>query len=209
VKDQAPQAVARVCDVSRETLDRMQVHHALLCRWNPRINLVSPSSLHDAWLRHFADSAQLWPLAPHRAGCWLDLGSGAGFPGLVIAAIASEQAPSLRVVLIESDQRKAAFLLNVIREAELPAEVHATRIEALARQRADILSARALAPLVELLAHAKKHLRPGGIGLFPKGETVHKELEDAALQWRFEHRLHPSQTDPKAAIVEIGVIERA
>lgn len=201
--------LARICDVSRETRARLDTHRTLLERWNPRINLVSKASLVDVWTRHFADSAQLWAHAPAGIGCWLDLGSGAGFPGLVIAAIAAEQAPSLRVLLVEADQRKAAFLTEVIRATGVNATVLARRIEDLPPQSADVISARALAPLPELLAHAEKHLRPGGICLFPKGETVHKELADAASRWRFEHRLHPSRTDARAALVEIGAIERA
>jgi 16S rRNA (guanine527-N7)-methyltransferase len=201
--------VARVCDVSRETRARMETHLALLERWNPRINLVSKASLGAAWSRHFADSAQLWPHAPADAERWLDLGSGAGFPGLVIAAIATERAPALRVVLVEADQRKAAFLAEVIRATGVNAAVLARRIEDVPPQAADVISARALAPLPDLLAHAEKHLARGGICLFPKGEAVHKELADAASRWRFEHRLHPSQTDARAALVEIGAIERA
>jgi 16S rRNA (guanine527-N7)-methyltransferase len=202
-------ALARACDVSRETRARLETHRALLERWNPRINLVSKASLADAWSRHFADSAQLWPHAPAGIGRWLDLGSGAGFPGLVIAAIAAEQAPTLQLVLVEADQRKAAFLNEVIRATGVNATVLARRIEDIGPQAADVISARALAPLPDLLAHAEKHLAEGGICLFPKGETVHKELADAASRWRFEHRLHPSQTDARAALVEIGAIERA
>lgn len=196
-------------DVSRETLQCLDLHHQLLAKWNQRINLVSRASLPDAWHRHFVDSAQLWRHRPPTARRWLDLGSGAGFPGLVIAAIAADEAPDLHVTLVESDQRKAAFLHTVIAAAGLPATVIAARIEALAPQDADVLSARALAPLETLLGHAEKHRRSSGICLFPKGESVHNEVAEARRNWRFEPVIHPSRTDPRAAIVEIGALHRA
>lgn len=195
-------------DVSRETLARLEAHLALLAKWNPRINLVSKASLADPWTRHIADSAQLWRLRPREPRLWLDLGSGAGFPGLVIAALALEATPGLEVRLVESDQRKAAFLREVIRTAGLPATVLDRRVEALPPQAADVVSARALAPLADLLAMVEKHRRPGGIGLFPKGETVHKEIADARAHWRFDHNIHASLTEQKAAVVEIGAIDR-
>jgi 16S rRNA (guanine527-N7)-methyltransferase len=188
---------------------RLELHLDLLQRWNPRINLVSRGSLANAWSRHFADSAQLWPLRPAGIGTWLDLGSGAGFPGLVIAALAMELAPGMRVALVESDARKAVFLQTVARESGLPVTVHGIRSEHLSPQHVDVVSARALGSLEELLAHAEIHRRPEGICLFPKGETVHKELAEAAARWHFTHRMHPSRTDPRAAIVEIGAFRRA
>lgn len=201
--------VASIVDVSRETLERLEIHHRLLAQWNRRINLVSPASLDAAPVRHFADSAQLWRYRPPAARSWLDLGAGAGFPGLVIAAIAAGEAPDLRVCLVESDQRKAAFLRAVIGAAGLPAAVSDTRIEALPAQSADVVSARALAPLSSLLGYAEKHRLASGICLFPKGEAVHKELADARRSWRFDAVLHPSVTDQTGAIVEIGAFDRA
>lgn len=189
-------------------MQRFEIHFDLLRRWNPRINLVSRASIADAWARHFADSAQLWAHRPRNASRWLDLGSGAGFPGLVIAAIAADAAPDLHVELVESDQRKAEFLGTVARAAGLSVTVAARRIEDLSPAGADVVSARALAPLSILLAAVEKHRRPGGIGLFPKGAAVHNELAEAKAHWRFEHKLHPSLTEAKAAIVEIGAIDR-
>jgi 16S rRNA (guanine527-N7)-methyltransferase len=202
------EAFRREFDVSRETLARIETHVALLRKWNPRINLVSPSTLPEVWTRHVADSAQLWPRRPSDAQLWLDLGSGAGFPGLVVAALAAEQAPRMTVRLVESDHRKAAFLAAAIREADLPAEVLTDRWERLPPQAADVISARALAPLVELMKAVDKHRRPGGIGLFPKGETVHKEIAEASVRWRFDYKLTSSRTEPRAAILEIGACER-
>ncbi|MFT3974851.1 MAG: 16S rRNA (guanine(527)-N(7))-methyltransferase RsmG [Amaricoccus sp.] len=194
-------------DVSRETMERLDVYVALLQKWSPTINLVSRESLGDVWHRHIADSAQLWRLRPANASHWLDLGSGAGFPGLVAAALAADS-PSVTFRLVESDERKSAFLHTVIREASLPAEIVTTRIERLPAQSADVVSARALAPLSALLGMVQKHRRPGGIGLFPKGRAVHKEIEEARTLWRFDPRVYPSLTDPTAGIVEIGVLDR-
>jgi 16S rRNA (guanine527-N7)-methyltransferase len=195
-------------DVSRETMARCQAHLDLLTRWNRRINLVSRDSLAVAWDRHFADSAQLWRLRPPGARSWLDLGAGAGFPGLVIAAFAADEAPAMHVRLVESDQRKAAFLREAARALGVAVSVEAVRVEDLPPQGADVVSARALAPLTALLGMVEKHRRPGGIGLFPKGATVHKELADASLRWRFDHNIHASRTDEMAAVVEIGAIHR-
>jgi 16S rRNA (guanine527-N7)-methyltransferase len=204
----AAEAFRGAFDVSRETLAKLEIHLALLAKWNRRINLVAPSTLVDPWTRHVADSAQLWSLRPSNARLWLDLGAGAGFPGLVVAALAAEQAPALAVRLVESDERKVAFLGAVIREAGLRAEVVTDRWERLPPQAADVVSARALAPLGELLKAVDKHRRRGGIGLFPKGETVHKEIAEASVRWRFDHKLTPSRTEPRAAILEIGACER-
>jgi 16S rRNA (guanine527-N7)-methyltransferase len=127
----------------------------------------------------------------------------------VIAAIAAEKSPATRVTLVESDQRKAAFLRSVATESNLDVGISVDRIESLSEQEADVVSARALAPLPRLLEMAEKHLKPGGICLFPKGETVQSELAEAERLWRIKPRIHPSLTDPRAAIVEIGAIDRA
>lgn len=201
------EAFRQTFNVSRETMQRLEEHLALLEQWNAKINLVSRDSLANAWERHFADSAQLWRLRPAGARRWLDLGSGAGFPGLVIAALAAD-VPGTEVHLVESDQRKAAFLGTVIRATGASATVHSERIEALPPMQADVVSARALAPLDRLLAMMERHRRPGGIGLFLKGASVHKEMAEAAVHWQFDHAIHRSLTDPRAAIVEIGATRR-
>jgi 16S rRNA (guanine527-N7)-methyltransferase len=193
-------------DVSRETINRLTALHDITLRWNERINLVSRNSAGALWERHIADSAQLWALRPLAARTWADLGSGAGFPGLVIAAMADPGA--MQVTLIESDSRKAVFLAEASRAMGLSVRVKDQRIEALEPLGADVLSARALAPLDQLLGYTEKHRSPTGMGLFPKGGTVHKEIETAARTWRFERRLHDSITQPGAAIVEIGAVSR-
>jgi 16S rRNA (guanine527-N7)-methyltransferase len=204
-----PPAAALGVDVSRETSERLAALRDLVLKWNRRINLVAHGSEADLWVRHIVDSAQLWPLRQPAARTWVDLGSGAGFPGLVVAALAATDAPDLRMTLVESDGRKAAFLGEAARVLGLVVTVRAERIEALPPLRADVVSARALAPLSRLLGHLAKHRAPDGIGLFPKGETVHKEIEDAAARWRFQHRIHRSVTSSGAAIVEVGAVSSA
>jgi len=194
--------------VSRETSDLLDAYAALLRKWNPAINLVSKSSLADLRTRHFADSAQLLALCPPTARHWADLGSGGGFPGLVIAIMAAESMPDLSVTLVESDGRKAAFLSAVVRETGIRAEVVAERIESLAPLAADVLSARALAPLPQLLGFAEQHLAPGGRALFPKGATHQAEVAESLADWRFDLREHPSKTDPLAVILEIEGVSR-
>ncbi|MBL3559213.1 16S rRNA (guanine(527)-N(7))-methyltransferase RsmG [Rhodovulum sulfidophilum] len=196
-------------DVSRETSERLARYAALLRKWNPAINLVSRATLDELETRHFADSAQLFDLAPAEARHWVDLGSGGGFPGLVIAIISEEYAPDLQVTLIESDQRKATFLRTVIRELGLKrVEVIDARIEAADPQEADVLSARALAPLDRLLGFAERHLAPGGISLFPKGARYADEVNRALASWRFEVQNHLSKTDPQAVVLKLGGIAR-
>jgi 16S rRNA (guanine527-N7)-methyltransferase len=207
MSDDAKAFAARF-DVSRETLDRLTAYHSLLEKWNARINLVSRGTLDEAWVRHFHDSAQLLHLSPPGARLWVDLGSGAGFPGLVIAILAAERRPDLSVRLIESDQRKAAFLRSVIRETGVTADVVAERIESATDSGADVLSARALAPLGALVEMALRHLAPSGIALFPKGARYRQELAEALESFTFDCEEYPSETDAEAVILKIGGIER-
>lgn len=194
-------------NVSRETSGRLARFAGLLEKWNPRINLVSRNSLADLWTRHIVDSVQVFRcVAP--AGHWVDLGSGGGFPGLIVAILAAEEAPDLRVTLIESDQRKAAFLRAAAREAGADCAVLSKRIEAVAPQQADILSARALADLDGLLGFAERHLNPTGVALFPKGVTWQKEVEAARQSWKFRAQPITSITDPAAVILKIEGVSR-
>ncbi len=190
-------------NVSRETLDRLDRYAALLEKWNPAINLVSRTTLPDLWTRHFLDSAQLFSLLPAGATHWADLGSGGGFPGLIIAILAAEAAPALKITLVESDARKSVFLSTTARALGLPTIVETARIEALAPLAADVLSARALGPLPQLLSHAARHLTPDGMALFPKGAAHAQELAEARLAWTFTAENIPSKTDPDAVILSI------
>lgn len=207
--DRGRAAVLAALDVSRETIERLDTYVALLAKWNPAINLVARSTLPELWTRHILDSAQLLELAPERARHWADLGSGGGFPGLVIAILAAEKRPELRVTLVESDLRKAAFLNTVVREVGLSTVICAERIESLPPLKADVLSGRALAPLTDLLAHAERHLAEGGLALFPKGAAHKAEIAEALERWRFSVQKHPSRTDPEAVLLSIGDIARA
>ena len=194
-------------DVSRETEARLTAFVDLVARWTPKINLISRGSLPDIWMRHVIDSVQVFTLAGP-GDLWADIGSGGGFPGIVAAICAREVRPGTRFVLIESDQRKAAFLRTAIRELDLNAEVIAKRIADAPPQHADILSARALADLSTLLEHAERHLAPGGTALFPKGESWQKELAAARQAWQFEARAITSLTNPDSVILCIKGISR-
>ncbi len=188
--------------VSRETLARLARHLKLLGRWQKRINLVGTATLADPWRRHVLDSAQLAPLVP--AGARLaDLGSGAGFPGLVLAIMRGGP-----VDLIESDARKAAFLTEAVRATGAPAAVHNARAETLTLK-ADIVAARACAPLDRLLGLALPLLAPGGVCLFLKGARVEEEIEAARARWRIAVRRHPSLSAPEGVVLELGDLAHA
>ena len=204
----ATDAFTKHVNVSRETLLRLQKYEGLLRRWNPKINLVSPNTLDHAWTRHFLDSAQLLSLAPQRARVWMDLGSGGGFPGAVVAIMAAEAMPEMNVTLVEADQRKAAFLRAVSRETGVGFTVIPRRIEDVPPMNADVVSARALAPLRRLLAYAEPQLSSGGVALFPKGENVQSELDEALEAWTFDCEIHRSKAGTNSAILKIGEIER-
>ncbi|GGE28780.1 hypothetical protein GCM10007276_02410 [Agaricicola taiwanensis] len=192
--------------VSRETWDRIDLFVELLLKWQKTINLVAPSSLPHIWVRHVADSLQL---LNHAGGGvrWVDLGSGGGFPGVVIA-IALAGTADAHVDLIESDSRKCAFMREAIRATDAPARVHCGRIESVLSSwtcPADIVSSRALAPLPRLLDYAFPLLKKGACGLFLKGQDVEAELTEASKSWNIQATLKPSLTEPRARIV---VVER-
>ncbi|GBD49271.1 16S rRNA (guanine(527)-N(7))-methyltransferase RsmG [Methylopila sp. Yamaguchi] len=190
-------------DVSRETWARLGQLVSMLDRWQGTMNLVAPTTLAEAWTRHVADSAQLVALAPKDARLWVDLGSGAGFPGLVAAALLAGKA---HVHLVESNLKKAAFLRETARAMGVSVTVHAVRAEAVLGSvvsRADVVSARALAPLSDLLTLAAPLLKSGAIGLFPKGEKAELELTQASESWKVKASFHPSRTDPAARIVRV------
>lgn len=194
-------------DVSRETSDRLSALEGLLRKWNPVVNLVSKESLKDARTRHIADSQQLYTLAPRDFRRWVDLGSGGGFPGLVVAILAAEHNPDAEVILVESDQRKAAFLQQAARALGVKATIFAERIEALSPQKADVLSARALAALPILCRFAERHLEPGGVAIFPKGANHQAEIAEAQQSHDFGVLVLPSVTDKNAAILVLKNIK--
>ena len=159
--------------------------------------------------RHILDSAQIFDLCPARSGAWVDLGSGAGFPGLVVAILAADEAPELEVHLVESDARKAAFLAAAARACSIAPTIHTARAESLPAFGADVVSARALAPLPVLLELASRHLSPQGKAIFPKGARAGEELAAALATWRFAYDKHPSLTDPDSVILVIKDIAHA
>ncbi len=198
-------------NVSRETMERLERYAALLEKWNRAINLVARGSLTDPWRRHMLDSAQLWPLLPPFQGRprrILDLGSGAGFPGLVLAILGTAEG-GVQLHLVEADKKKAAFLREAARIAEAPVTLHVQRIESLAPFPVDAVTARACAPLPRLLDYAAPFLRlrqtaaPPAVGLFLKGRDVDRELTEAQKKWKIEAKLFPSRTDPAAKILQI------
>jgi 16S rRNA (guanine527-N7)-methyltransferase len=192
--------------VPRETIHRLTRYADLLAHWQKSTNLVAASTLPGLWSRHFADSAQLLTLAQNPR-LWLDLGSGAGFPGLIIAILEAGR-PDFRMHLVESNRKKCAFLAEVARETEAPVDIHAMRIEDLAqsdhRLEPDVVSARALAPLPRLFELSAPFFAPRTRGLFLKGEEAESEIRAGREQWEFTPRLHPSLTSAKSHIIEVA-----
>lgn len=193
-------------NVSRETQEKLTAYEDLVKKWNPKVNLVSKGSLNDLRERHILDSFQVYDLAKSK-GHWVDLGSGGGFPGLVVA-ILNDQERMYKVTLVESDQRKCAFLRTVIRELGVAAEVRNERIELLNPLEADILSARALADLPSLLEYSKRHLKPTGTAIFPKGASWRTEVAEAQDHWSYHCEAITSETNPNAAVLLIKDIVR-
>jgi 16S rRNA (guanine527-N7)-methyltransferase len=189
-------------DVSRETGDRLETLVDTLERWQKAINLVGRNTLGDVWHRHVLDSAQLKPLIPEGVKTLTDLGSGAGFPGLVLAALC----PDLEVTLVESDARKSAFLGEAARRMglEKPPKILVGRIESVPAAPSDIVTARALAPLGQLLTWADRHRTDTAICLFHKGKGWQVEVTEAMKEWDFSPQTFTSVTDLDAVILRIG-----
>jgi len=194
-------------NVSRETWEAFECYQALLEKWNPRINLVSKSAMADIGVRHMLDSAQIYPFG-RGVGRWVDLGSGGGFPGLVVAIMAKQDTPSRQFTLVESDIRKCAFLRTVAHELGLNVEVISERAESLPKLDAEVLSARALADLTVLFGLCEIHLAPTGRAIFLKGQSWEKEVAAARSQWSFDVDAHKSKTNPNAAVLVFKDIAR-
>lgn len=193
--------------VSRETFQLLQEYSELVLKWSSSINLISKRDQRHIWDRHIHDSLQVAD-AGYACDHWVDIGSGGGFPGLVVAIAKRDVWPNTRFTLIESDQRKCVFLRTVIRELKLNATVLSQRIEQAPQQSADILSARALADLPTLLAFADRHLSAGGLALFQKGANWEKEVINARKAWRFTYKPITSKVDPEAVILKIEGVSR-
>jgi 16S rRNA (guanine527-N7)-methyltransferase len=195
-----PAEFQAVSNVSRETLARLKLFVSLLGDWNARMNLVSAKSLSDVWKRHVWDSAQLFPLLPSDAKSLVDLGSGAGFPGLVLAILLGENA---RVVLYESIAKKCRFLEEAAHRTGAPVEVRNGRIEEAKREPFDVVTARACAPLDQLLSYAMPFQAKSTRCLFLKGQSVGDELTDAHKSWAMTVDQHPSRSDSSGVILDI------
>jgi 16S rRNA (guanine527-N7)-methyltransferase len=212
--DGSAEHFARRFDVSRESRARLEAFVELLLKWQKRINLIGPATVDDVWQRHIADAAQLTALIRPHVQKAVDLGSGGGIPGLVIAILLMEHRSNHRpatVHLVESTGKKAAFLRQAVQLTGAPALVHDCRIESLAQagrlENVDLVTARALAPLPKLIELAAPWLQSGAYGLFHKGQDVDSELTESAKSWRITYTKHPSVVDPSGCILEVKEIE--
>lgn len=196
------------CGIDPAARAALQVYADLVTRWTQRINLVSRSTVDTLWSRHIADSAQLYPLVPPGARRFADLGSGGGFPGIVLAILARQHRPDARFTLVESDQRKATFLREAVRVTGVAAEILCDRAEHVAPLAADVVSARALSALPELLGLVHRHLAPDGVALLPKGAGSQAEVDAARLAWAFDVEEFPSQTSPDARLLRLQHLSR-
>ena len=191
-------------DVSRETIDNLNTYVDILKKWNTTINLVSKESIKDVWNRHILDSTQLFKFVSHDVEKWLDIGSGAGFPGLVVAILAKGRFPSLQMTLIDSDKRKCVFLNQVVRELNLNVKIVSKRVEDCPSQDADVISARAFTQLENLLSHFTFHSRFKCKGLFLKGKRIKDEMESVKNIDMFQIKLSASEVDKTGYIIEVG-----
>ncbi len=189
--------------VSRETDERLKLFAELVTKWNPAINLVSKDSVDRLFQRHIMDSLQLLSVAPEACNHWVDLGSGGGFPGIVVAIAGRETGYPERITLVESDKRKAVFLREAARELRLNVKVLNERIDSIPCLQADVLSARALARLTKLCEFAYLHMRRSGLAIFPKGANREAEIAEARESWSFLLDTTPSETSPDAAILTL------
>lgn len=194
--------------VPREAIESLRGYADLITFWNKRINLLSRQEASSLWPRHIVDSAQLARIACPLARTWLDLGSGAGFPGLVCAAIARAEHRATSFTLVEADGRKAAFLREAARRMDLDVAVRHSRIEQLPLSAQDVISARALAPLARLLDYAAPFCHQQTTLLFPKGRRAISELTLARQAWHIRVVRVPSRTDPEATILKLSEVSR-
>lgn len=204
-----PEQFAAATNVSREALERLAAMDRVLTEWSEKHNLIARSTLPDRWERHYLDSAQLAALMPAKPSSLADLGSGAGFPGLVLAALLAEAGTA--VTLIESTGKKAAFLSEAARAMDLSnVTVIPERIEGVKLSpKPEIVTARALAPLPKLLAYAHEIGGETAKYFFPKGQDVEAELKEAAISWQMTVKRHKSVTSPTGTVLEIGKLARA
>jgi 16S rRNA (guanine527-N7)-methyltransferase len=202
-----PEEFAACAGVSRETLERLKLYAAMLEDWNTRQNLVSEASLQTMWRRHFWDSAQLVKFIPKEAKSLVDLGAGAGFPGVVLAELKRGD-PKFKVVLYEATAKKCRFLKAVVERLALDVDIRQGRIEDSPRQAFKVITARACAPLTKLLAYAQRFWGKDTVAVFLKGQNVEPELTQSHKSWRMQVERHPSQSDASGVILEIHELRR-
>jgi 16S rRNA (guanine527-N7)-methyltransferase len=200
-----PGEFARAANVSRETMERLAGFVALLTDWNSKHNLVSRGSLAEVWRRHIWDSAQLVPIIPANAKRLIDLGSGAGFPGLILASLL----PNARVTLCEATAKKCRFLAEATEALNVTVDIRNGRIEDMPREAFDAVTARACAPLGELLGYASRFQGPKTVNLLLKGQNIEAELAEAAISWKMKVQTHQSRSDPTGRILEILELRHA
>jgi 16S rRNA (guanine527-N7)-methyltransferase len=206
---EAKNIVSNLTYVSRETMARLEKFNELLLRWTAKINLISKSQTKTTWSRHILDSAQVWSVRPKIHKTWIDIGTGGGFPGMVLAIIAKGEGDATEFHFVESDARKCAFLRNACRELDLSAEVHTTRIESFTGVSADVVSARALASVDQLLGYSVDFLGADGVCIFLKGSSYGTEIKSAKESWRFDHEVNQSLTSDDGVLLTIKDISCA
>ena len=192
----------KIC-VSRETCDLLSVYYDMLMHWNKKINLVSRKSINTSWDRHFLDSAQLWLYLPQKANTWLDFGSGAGFPGLVLALISRELKPSLKFTLVEKNKKKAIFLNEVVNKIGLNVEILPYNVELIKPQNADVITSRAFGKLDHLLRISYKHQNNDTTSFFPKGVSFSEEIKISKKKWNYELEKIKNIIDNNSFILKI------
>ena len=195
-------------NVSRETFEQLKAYEASLVEWQNKFNLVSNSSLQDCWNRHFVDSAQLFKFIPASAKTLLDFGSGAGFPAMVLAIMAKEKTPYLKVSLVESIAKKTLYLNEVKKICNLDVEVLNQRIESLPNKKVDVITSRAMASLKELLNYTQKFFAKNTICIFPKGKKYLEEIAEAKKQWSFDCEIYDSETSDEGKILIIKNLQK-
>ena len=190
-------------NVSHDTCKLFEIYYHTLLFWNQKFNLVSRKSIDMSWERHFLDSAQLWFFLPKKAKLWLDFGSGAGFPGLVIGVISKELKPNLKVVLVEKNKKKANFLNDIVNKIGLNVEIFSRDVKSIEPQRADVISSRAFGNLDQLLKISYLHKNKNTISLFPKGVNFLKEIESSKKNWNYDLEKIRNIIDYKSYILKI------
>ncbi len=195
-------------DVSRETFDLLKAYEASLREWQNKFNLVSNSSLEDAWNRHFLDSLQLLKYIPETASSLCDFGSGAGFPGMVIAVALKEKTPYLKVVLVESIKKKTLYLNEVKKITGVKAEIINDRIENLPRQKFDVITSRAMTSLDKLLEYSFRFCKKETLCIFPKGKSFQAEIDEAKKKWRFDCTIEDSEQSEEGKILIISNLSK-